>query len=402
MSAELFADRPKLRWVVPGVVAALIAGGTAIAARPASAEAGLPDRTAAELLADVQTTQVTSLSGTVVQSADLGLPQLPAKSATGDLSSTQGLMALTSGSHTWRVWSAGPSKSRLALVTELGESDIIRNGQELWLWSSKDKKATHYAFPAHVPATAGAVPKTHPTPSGLPSGTTLPATPDEAARLALAKLDPSTEVSTAGTATVAGRSAYELVLTPRDRASLVSSVRIAIDGEKRVPLRVQVFGSKQANPGKAAIDVGFTAVDFGVPDARRFDFAPPPGATVTQGGTEHPAGHGAVPKPDAAARTGAAATTTPDAAPPRLVGTGWTAVAVGSMPTREDGGHSPMDDKNAGQLASMVAALPEVSGTWGSGRLLETTLVSAVVTNDGRYAVGAVAPGTLYEALSRR
>jgi hypothetical protein len=48
----------------------------------------------------------------------------------------------------------------------------------------------------------------------------------------------------------------------------------------------------------------------------------------------------------------------------------------------------------------MLAALPPVRGSWGSGRLLRGTLFSAVLTGDGRVAVGAVAPSALYAALA--
>jgi len=41
-----------------------------------------------------------------------------------------------------------------------------------------------------------------------------------------------------------------------------------------------------------------------------------------------------------------------------------------------------------------------VSGTWGTGHLLEGTVFSAVLTDDGRLAIGAVAPSALYDALS--
>lgn len=400
MSSVVFAERPALRWLVPGVVAAVIGGGAAVASRPASAEAGLPDRSAAELIADVERSGVTSLSGTVVQSADLGLPQLmTTKRASGDLSSAEGLTALGAGSHTWRIWTAGPTKSRLALVSELGESDVIRNGQDLWLWSSRDKQATHYTLPAEAghgaKAAPGSMTGAHPKPSGLP--TPMPTSPDEAAKLALAKLDPSTEVSTAGTAMVAGRPAYELVLTPRDRESLVSSVRIAVDGERRVPLRVQVFGSTSAGAGKAAIDVGFTAVDFSAPDARQFEFAPPPDTTVTQGSTEHATQAPAAAQMSAEQRAALAA-----AATPRTVGSGWTTVVVGALPRPDAANQAPARDQATGQLEGMLATLPETSGTWGSGRLLQTNLLTAVVTTDGRYAVGAVAPQKLYEALSSR
>ena len=66
-------------------------------------------------------------------------------------------------------------------------------------------------------------------------------TPQQAASQALAAIDPTTKVSVDGTASVAGRSAYELVLKPRDTRSLVGDVRIAIDAKTDVPLRVQVL-----------------------------------------------------------------------------------------------------------------------------------------------------------------
>ena len=50
----------------------------------------------------------------------------------------------------------------------------------------------------------------------------------------------------------------------------------------------------------------------------------------------------------------------------------------------------------------MLDLLPKVSGAWGTGHLLEGTLFSAVLTDDGRVAVGAVTPQTLYAALAAR
>ena len=37
-----------------------------------------------------------------------------------------------------------------------------------------------------------------------------------------------------------------------------------------------------------------------------------------------------------------------------------------------------------------------VHGAWGSGRLLHTSLLSILITNDGRVLVGAVTPSVLY------
>ena len=53
-------------------------------------------------------------------------------------------------------------------------------------------------------------------------------------------------------------------------------------------------------------------------------------------------------------------------------------------------------------MSRLSEALPKVSGTWGTGHLLRGTLFSALLTDDGRVAIGAVAPRALYSALSAR
>jgi hypothetical protein len=65
----------------------------------------------------------------------------------------------------------------------------------------------------------------------------------------------------------------------------------------------------------------------------------------------------------------------------------------------------PAEQQSSGQpspLQGIVDRLPTVSGSWGSGHLLSSALFSAVVTNDGRVAIGAVAPQQLYDALARQ
>jgi hypothetical protein len=212
--------------------------------------------------------------------------------------------------------------------------------------------------------------------SPAPDLANLPKTPEEAAQRALAALDPTTEVTTSGAAVVAGRSAYELVLKPRQTASLVASVRISVDAQKHLPLRVQVYSTKLANP---AFEVGFTSIDFARPEARQFAFNPPPGTTVTESDAKRPSG-----RPDA---------TRP--AQPTVVGKGWSAVAVGAVP--KDAAASMQGSE---QLTTLLQTLPKASGSWGSGHLLAGTLFSAVLTDDGRLAVGAVQPQNLYAALA--
>jgi outer membrane lipoprotein-sorting protein len=405
---SIFLDHPRTRWALPVAAVGVIGAVALTVNQTANADSGLPSRTAAQLLADVRTANVSSLSGTVVQTSDLGLPEIPGLAGSGRPgSASTSMTSLVSGTHTWRIWLDGPTRQRLALIGGNGESDVIHNGADVWLWSSADKSAVHHTLDADQ-ARAGATGK-HPenspsagVPGPLPSG--VPRSPDEAAAAALAVMGKDTAVTTSGTASVAGRSAYELVLTPKDRTTLVGSVRIAIDSQEHVPLRVQVYSTKRTNP---AFEVGFTAVDLAKPDARQFAFTPPAGTTVTQSdaATSRPDGAGTKPT---APSSGAA----PKASgSPRVVGSGWSTVVVApfALPTSSStssstspkgGGGSAAD--SAAQLNGILKALPTSSGTWGRGHVLEGTLFSLVLTDDGRVAVGAVAPDQLYRALAAK
>ena len=393
---SIFEKTPALRWAVPVVTAvALVGGGSAVSGIVsgihASADAGLPVRSAAQLLVDVQQARLDGLSGNVVQKADLGLPTLPVAGSSGGTASSD-LTSLISGTHTMRVWFAGPDKARTALLGTLGESDVIRNGQDVWVWASQTKTAKHYVLPTPGPAGTGG------TTSGMPGPTDVPTSPQAAAEKALAVITPSTEVATSGTATVAGRSAYELVLKPKETTSLVAQVRVAIDGTRHVPLRVQVFAKKVADP---VFEVAFSAVDFARPDAAQFTFRPPPGTTVTEAKMPTPG------KAPAGSKTNTVAPQPSSADMPKVIGTGWGSVVVVTMPAPNatagtSSSTGATTDKTIAQLMKYVGLLPKVSGSWGSGHLMAGTVFSALLTDDGRLVVGAVTPEALYAALSAK
>lgn len=381
----LLTSRPALRWAVPAGIAALVltAGATG-SVLAANADEGLPPRSAAELLVDVQNATVDGMSGTVVWQSDLGLPAIP---GTGKGSSR--LSSLVSGSHTLRVWYSGPDKARVALLGTLGESDTIRNGNDVWVWSSETNTATHYRVS----------PSETKRDQASPDPSTLPKTPQEAADRALKTLDPSTKVTTNGTARVAGRSAYELVLTPRDSASLVGEVRVAIDGKERVPLRVQVFSKGSAEP---AFEVAFTRVSFDRPGDEHFTFTPPRGAKVVEGKQGEDKADDPKQHPGDKPHDGAPSNNT------TVVGDGWTSVLVmrDVKALGTPGGAAKSRDRQgprAGEgdaLQNMLGSLPRVSGPWGSGRLLSSKLFSVLITDDGRMLVGAVSPERLYQAAA--
>ena len=391
---SIFERTPALRWAVPTVTAvALVAGGSAVGGLHAIAGAGLPARSAAQLLVDVQQARLDGLSGTVVQKSDLGLPSLSGiggSGGSGDMASSN-LTSLISGTHTMRVWFAGPDNARMALLGTLGESDVIKNGQNVWVWDSQAKTAKHYALPAHVAGKSK-------TTAGVPGAKDLPTSPQAAADKALAAISPSTEVTTSGTATVAGRSAYELVLTPKEATSLVAQVRVAIDGVRHVPLRVQVFAKTVADP---VFEVGFSSVDFARPDAAQFAFNPPPGTTVSQGTVA------ADKKAAAGSKAKRVAPQAKTADTPTVVGKGWGSVMVVKVPApgakaATTSGTGVATDKTMAQLMKFAALLPKVSGSWGSGHLMAGTVFSALLTDDGRLVVGAVTPEGLYAALAAK
>jgi beta-lactam-binding protein with PASTA domain len=172
---------------------------------------------------------------------------------------------------------------------------------------------------------------------------------------------------------------------------LIGQVRIAIDGDKKVPLGVKVI----ATDGTVVFDTSFSSIDFNTPDDAYFTFNPPAGTKVTE--EKAPT----IDKSEAAKRKAAAEK---EAArnEPKVVGKGWSTVVVAKADQSELSGK---DESSAGRqdqgasIEQIANALPKVSGSWGSGRLLSSKAFSVVITDDGRIAAGAVAPETLYKAL---
>ncbi|NYE75197.1 LolA family protein [Microlunatus parietis] len=353
-----FQSRPRLRWIIPVAAATALVAGSLVAGT-AVAEPSLPERSAEQLVAEVAQARPTQFSGTAETRAELGLPALPGSRRGSDFE------ALLAGTNTVRVWAGTEDQSRVAVHGTFGESDLIRNGSDVWLWNSQEKTAIHRTVPDR----------------GERHSDEPELTPQQLAAQAIAAIEPTTEVSVARNVTIAGRAAYELVLQPKDDRSLIEQVRIAVDGERFLPLRVQVFGEGAAEP---SVEAAFTEISFTAPDPSVFEFTPPPGTDVKREGTdrgEKPARPDKNAKPDRGSK---------DAGEPNVIGKGWTAVYLA------DGGDAGTITDNA-----TLEALPRVSGAWGSGRLFSSRLVSAVIADDGRVAAGAVRPELLYDALGR-
>jgi outer membrane lipoprotein-sorting protein len=385
----------RTRWAIPAgavVLAGAVTAGTMISTAQASPE--LPLRTPAQLLASVagRTAPLPALTGTVVETASLGLPQLPG------VSDQNSITSLLAGSHTIKIWYADPRHVRLAMPGQMSETDLIRNGRQAWEWQSSSNTVTRTQLPARPERQA--VPA-----SPVPS--TTPLTPQQAARQALKEVGPSTRVSVERNVTVAGQAAYQLVLSPKAAGSLVGRVAIAIDATRNVPLRVQVFAKGAASP---AFQVGYTSISFVKPAAANFSFTPPAGAKVK------------VVNPTAMEGSRASAKGTKSSTQPQVIGKDWLSVAVlpaSALAGVMSGGSVSSVSGVAGSAAQSAAGTPAggsgedaavahallssgtpVHGAWGSGKLLHTSLVSMLLTSDGHLLVGAVTPAVLESAAA--
>jgi outer membrane lipoprotein-sorting protein len=336
----------------------------ATASRSDSATPDLPAVTAQQLLTEVGQAKVPGLSGTVVSTSRLGLPSLPSLGSGGGVSLTD----LVSGSHTVRVWLKGEDQSRLALTGQLAESDAIHNGRDVWLYSSEQNSVAHYRL------ASPAVP-----PPAPPNGVT----PQALASRLLAAISPSTTVTVERNLRVAGRDAYQLRLRPKAPESLIDSAVLAVDGQTKVPLRVQVLAKGSQDP---AFEVGFTQVQFRAPSDDVFQFTPPPGAKVTEKqlptGEHHGNGQPQVPASSQS---------------PRVLGDSWTSVLVVDGVDLGSAGSG----SNARTLRELLGATTPVQGAFGQGRMLRTTLLTVLLTNNGRLYAGAVTPQALEAAAAR-
>ena len=176
---------------------------------------------------------------------------------------------------------------------------------------------------------------------------------------------PSTIVSLGENTEVAGRGAYELVLTPNTTDTLVESVAISVDAETGMPLSVQVTAQDAAEP---AVSVAFTSLSLDAPSADLFAFTPPAGATVTEEALPDMTGKTDSVRPDAA-ESGVT-----------VIGTGWDAVVL--MPADADG--TGLAELTASPLYSQLTEAVD------GGRTVSTTLLSVLVTDDGRVLAGSV------------
>ncbi|WP_406439355.1 DUF2092 domain-containing protein [Streptomyces sp. NBC_00631] len=403
LRAELRAERRRkaARYVVPVAVVGVAAATIGLV--PALADSGDPDLpkiTAQELIDKIAKSDVQQLSGTVKISTDLGLPDLGglessllsgATQGSGDDSSadpTGKLTELASGTHTLRVAADGPEKQKVSVLESGAEYSLIHNGTDVWGYDSKSNEVYHSAV----------------ADSGKAEQHEVPATPKDFADEFLKSVDSTTSVTVDGTAQVAGRDAYRLVIKPKQSGTTVGAISIAVDAKTGTPLK---FTLTPSSGGAAVVDAGYTQVSFAKPAASTFDFTPPKGAKVTEGDKAGKAGKaGETGKGDGTDQGGKASEAPGHGSAKGLdksgfdvLGKGWNSIAV--LDTGSKGGLPTGSASGGGDLGGFLGSLGDpVSGKFGKGTVFSTRLINALMTDDGKVYVGAVDKAALVKAAN--
>lgn len=407
------------KYAVP--VAVLAVAAASIGLVPALASGGdpdLPEISAEELVAKIAESDVEQFSGTVETRTDLGLPGgslaglvsggAPA-SESGDVDPASKLRSLLTGEHTVKVAVDGEDRQRASIAGDAGEYTYVHNAGTVWGYDSAAKTA--------YKGTAPGGDERDGNPSESAKGLEK-ANPQQLAKELLAGLEDTTSVSVSGTTSVADRDAYQLSLKPRDAPdSTIEDLRIAVDADNGVPLKITL---NAASGGDPIGELGFTEVDFSKPDTSTFDFTPPEGTKVIEGddlekelgegagqgergkldldeipGLEGVPGLGGLGGADDA-KGGVSGLET------KVVGKGWSSVLAvtadggsGAAPSGERG--SP----DAGQMGKLLDAFTDrAEGDFGTGRVVSTKVVNALLTDDGSVYVGAVTKEGLVKAAN--
>ncbi|MFC8345989.1 sigma-E factor regulatory protein RseB domain-containing protein [Streptomyces sp. NPDC057280] len=379
---DLRAGRRKAaRYVVPVAVVGVAAATIGLV--PALADSGDPDLpkiSAQELVEKIAASDVQQLSGTVKITTDLGLPDFGglgdaftgggARSG-GDGSSADPstkLTELATGTHTLRVASDGPDKQKVSILEDAAEYSLIHNGKDVWGYDSKSNEVFH--------GTADESAK---------HDEEAPATPKDFADDALKAVDDTTSVTVEGTAQVAGRDAYRLVIKPKDDGSTIGQITVAVDAGTGLPLK---FTLTPSSGGAAVVDAGFTQVSFAKPAASTFDFTPPKGAKVTEEDSDGTAAPRDKRGPEGLGGLGGL-----DGL--NVIGDGWDSIA-----TFDTGGQGiPSGSEVGGDFGGFLDSLGDkASGKFGEGTVFKTRLINALITDDGKVYVGAVTKDALVKA----
>ncbi len=244
------------------IVAVILAAGLSFGLVKAYAQSqdGLPTTTPDRLLAEV--TQ--ALSRDLTLSGDITIEN----HLFGPLGAMGGADNVLFAQETQvRLW-VDEDHLRVDILDRLGGDRSFYAGEgSVALYDAADGTLTKYALPARLLQAMGTLSARHPEfdPTDLQGSLAA----------LLEKVEPEASLSVAAQEKVAGRPCYVLTLVPTSDTSLFGSLRLAVDGETFVPLRLEVFARADS---ESVLTAGFTQVSFGSIDEGIF--APPSSAGI--------------------------------------------------------------------------------------------------------------------------
>lgn len=381
------------RWLPAVVTPGLIA---AVAFNPLQANAvDLPDMTAEELMVMMQSAQSVEFSGTVLKTSNLGLPALELSSILSESEIEQmrektpeefadfvpevlesnaltEAMELIAGEHRVRIY-VGETGMRAQILDPMAQRDLIASGNTIWVYDSREQTAMY----AEIDEAAAEAKKNEAMVEidayAAEIGLDL-TNPQAVAEYAMAQVGDNADITVGTDHYVAGRTAYQIIVTPNSDVSLIASIVISVDSEFGMPLAVTVNSNVQVEP---AMEIGFESISFADQDESLFSFTPPAGSTVTNLNELE------VPEKDMEifmteeemAELEAKAAEQPK---PEVIGEGWDMVV--HMPADDS---AELDMLSSGLFAELMT---EVDG----GKFLTTPVMNVLVTDSGDVYAGAV------------
>jgi outer membrane lipoprotein-sorting protein len=353
----------------------------------------LPDLSPQQVMVLMQGADVTEFSGTIVKSSNMGLPTLEFSSMMSEDSIAQieekmpaemadfvpaviesntltQAIELISGSHTIRVYVSGQDKLRAQILDPMSQRDLIVSGNEFWVYDAK--MATALTGTIDIEADPAKQVEAEQKVMDYADSIALDlSSPEAIADYLVSMVDETSQIEVGRDHSVAGRSAYQLIISPDSPNSLVASAAVSVDSETGMPLKVEIFSTTQV---EAAMTVGFESISFGSVDQGLFSFTPPAGTSVetfdadelmaTLDGYEKPEGYVSdyeVP------------------AEPEVLGSDWDSVVhLAALPA-----DIPQDLMATELFADMLTQVP-------GGKVFSTPLVNVLLTDSGEVYMGAV------------
>ncbi|MEL0319646.1 MAG: hypothetical protein VXA46_02825 [Aquiluna sp.] len=284
------------RWMPAVVTPAVIA---AISLVPLQANAvDLPDMSAEELMVMMMDAQPTEFSGTILKTSNLGLPALELSSMVSEEDAErmrekmpeefadfapevieQNLlteaMELVTGEHRVRVY-VGETGMRAQILDMMAQRDLIVSGNTVWTYDSREQVAMYAELDEEKLAEGKIEAEAEISAYIAEIGLDL-TDPQAVAEYLMSQVGDSSEVTVGTDHYHAGRTAYQLIVTPNSEVSLVDSIVVSVDSETGMPLALSVYSTEQAEP---AMEVGYESISFGDQDESMFSFTPPAGTQV--------------------------------------------------------------------------------------------------------------------------